>query len=79
MQQAIEIRMTPEQMMARLHAAEVVEVNCHRVFYDKRDGVVWYTNPYGIDGILCMEPKIEVMRRFLDDMRQDRDYGPLPC
>lgn len=77
-QQTIEIHMAPDQLMAKLLAGKAVEVNCHYVIYDKAEGLVWYTNPYGVDGILCKEPTIEAMRRFLEDIRRGQDYGPLP-
>jgi hypothetical protein len=69
---------TPEKMTDELLAGRSVKVHQHFVIYDERDGFVWYTNPYGIDGILCERPCVETMRRFLSELEGGRMFGLFP-
>lgn len=59
---------TPEEALEKLLAGEAVEANGHTARYDD-DMMTWYTNAYGVDGIICGgKPTLEVVTRFLDDM-----------
>lgn len=69
---------TPEELLEWLLSGKSAKINQHFVVYDRENGVVWYTNPYGIDGILCQQPTIEAMRTFLARMTLDQDYGLTP-
>lgn len=70
---------TPEELTATLSAGESATVNGHFVDYDSEDGLTWYTNPYGIDGVLFNGlPTIEGVRNFLTDMARGIEYGPSP-
>ena len=47
--------------------------------YDEDDMMTWYTNAYGLDGIVCSgEPTLEVVTRFLANMAAGVDYGMTP-
>jgi len=70
---------TPEELTATLSAGESVTIECHSVVYDSEDNLTWYTNPYGIDGVLFNGlPSVAGVRRFLTDMARGVDYGPSP-
>lgn len=70
---------TPEELTATLSTGEAVNIECHSVVYDSDDNLTWYTNPYGIDGVLFNgPPSIAGVRRFLTDMARGVDYGPSP-
>jgi hypothetical protein len=72
----------PQEALALLLAGKPLKVNGHRVIYDEADGadgVTWYTNAYGLDGIICPgKPTLEVVTQFLDDMAAGIDYGMTP-
>ncbi|WP_213781768.1 hypothetical protein [Caballeronia sp. dw_276] len=70
---------TPEDLTATLATGESVSIECHSVVYDSADNLTWYTNPYGIDGVLFNGlPTLAGVRRFLTDMARGVDYGPTP-
>jgi hypothetical protein len=70
---------TPEELTATLSTGEAVTIECHSVVYDRDDNLTWYTNPYGIDGVLFNGlPTVAGVRRFLTDMARGVDYGPSP-
>ena len=70
---------TPEELTAKLASGELVTIECHSVSYDSADNMTWYTNPYGIDGVLFNGlPTLAGVRRFLTDMARGVDYGPTP-
>ncbi|HDR9474396.1 hypothetical protein [Burkholderia multivorans] len=69
---------TPAELTATLLAEESATVGGHFVVYEKEQDVVWYTSPYGIDGVLCNTPTIDDMRAFLVDMAYGVEYGPIP-
>lgn len=70
---------TPEEALETLLAGEAVEANGHTARYDDDDIMTWYTNAYGVDGIICGgKPTLEVVTRFLDDMAAGIDYGMTP-
>lgn len=72
-------QMTPAEALEKLLAGEKIKVNCHTVLYDDDDMMTWYTNPYGIDGIICGgKPTLEAVTQFLSDMAAGVDYGPTP-
>ena len=70
----------PEQLAADLTASNHgVRVACHFLIFDADDGLTWYTNPYGVDGVLCNgAPSPEDARAFLLDMARGVEYGPVP-
>lgn len=68
----------PEDVLNALLDGEVLEVNGHRIEYDPADGVTWYTNPYGIDGVLCHVPSIESVTVFLERMASGAVFGLVP-
>ncbi|CAG9184128.1 hypothetical protein [Cupriavidus pampae] len=66
----------PEMLSGRLLAGHIEQVREHSLKY--ADGVLWFTNPYGVDGVLAGAPDVPAMRRFLTDMAQQVTYGPTP-
>jgi hypothetical protein len=69
----------PEALLATLAAGESADINGHSVSYDSDDEMTWYTNPYGIDGVLSNGlPTVRRVRRFLADMALGVEYGPTP-
>lgn len=70
---------TPEEALESLLAGEAVEANGHTARFDDGDMMTWYTNAYGVDGIICGgKPTLEVVTQFLDDMAAGIDYGMTP-
>lgn len=70
---------TPEALTATLLDGKSETISGHFVDYDSDDGLTWYTNPYGVDGVLYNgRPTAEGMRVFLVDMAYGRQYGPSP-
>lgn len=70
---------TPEALTATLSDGESETINGHFVDYDSEDGLTWYTNPYGIDGVLFDgRPTVEGVRAFLTHMAHGVQYGPSP-
>lgn len=70
---------TPEELTVSLSLDESKTVNGHFVIYDSEDRLTWYTNPYGIDGVLCYGlPTFDCLRKFLTDMAHGIVYGPSP-
>lgn len=62
-----------------LLAGDPVAANGHTARYDADHIMTWYTNAYGVDGILCSgKPTHEIVTRFLDDMAAGIDYGMTP-
>ncbi|WP_432262909.1 hypothetical protein [Cupriavidus sp. TMH.W2] len=66
----------PEALRATLLSGASTTVADHFLQYD--DGVVWYCNPYGVDGLLGAEPDLALMRRFLTTVALGQIYGPTP-
>ncbi|NRF83849.1 hypothetical protein HQ619_07900 [Burkholderia gladioli] len=70
---------TPEKLTVTLLQGEGTTVNGHFVGYDSEDRLTWYTNPYGIDGVLFDgQPTIDGVTAFLADMARRVEYGPSP-
>lgn len=70
---------TPEELTATLSSGESETVSGHFVEYDSEDHLTWYTNPYGVDGVLFNGlPTIDGVRKFLIDMARGIEYGPSP-
>lgn len=67
---------TPQALSGRLLSGHVEQVCLHRLAYT--DGVLWFTNPYGVDGALGGAPDVPQMRQFLTDMARQVTYGPTP-
>lgn len=68
-----------KKVLERLLAGEAVQAGGHRIEYDEGNLMTWYTNAYGLDGILCDgKPTLEVVTRFLADMAAGVDYGMTP-
>lgn len=69
----------PSEALTHLLEHQTLTVHGYRVRYDAADGITWYTNPYGVDGILCNgKPSLEVVTGFLTDMARGKEYGLLP-
>lgn len=69
----------PPEALLILLAGDQLEANGHTTQYDSADDVTWYTNPYGVDGILCTgKPTLERVTAFLGHMARGKDYGPVP-
>lgn len=70
---------TPEALTVALSSGKSETVNGHFLDYDSEDRLTWYTNPYGIDGVLFNGlPTIDGVRKFLTDMARGIEYGPSP-
>lgn len=70
---------SPEGLTGTLLVGDGATVNGHFVVYDSDDDMTWYTNPYGIDGVLSSgRPTVADVRRFLADMAHGVEYGPSP-
>ncbi|WP_155754550.1 hypothetical protein [Burkholderia stagnalis] len=70
---------TPDRLTAKLLAGEPAEVCCHRLEYEEELDIVWFTNPYGVDGVLCSGvPDVATITLFLIDMARGVEYGPIP-
>lgn len=70
---------SPEELRDSLLALETVRICDHRLEYDPGHGVVWLTNPYGCDSILCHEPTTSACLAFLTRVANGHDYDPVPC
>lgn len=69
---------SPEETLQSLLDGKPIRANNHRLEYDPHLGVTWMTNAYGVDGLLCEEPNIEILTEFLTNMALGLDYGPVP-
>lgn len=67
---------TGVELLAQLLSGERVEVECHRLNYEKGEGI-WITNPYGIDAGL-LAPTEKACAGFIAQIRQGVEYGPTP-
>jgi hypothetical protein len=72
------IPLTPEQIVDVLLAGGSITVHQHYFVFDDADEIVWYTNPYGIDGILCKRPSVEGFRKLLYELERGRELGLTP-
>jgi hypothetical protein len=70
--------LTPEQIVDVLLAGGSITVHQHYFVFDAADEIVWYTNPYGIDGILCKRPSVEWLRKLLYELERGRELGLTP-
>lgn len=70
---------TPDELVAKLLDQECVDICGHSLEYEEELDVVWLTNPYGVDGVLCNgRPDTRSIRSFLIDMARGVEYGPVP-
>ncbi|KVZ65779.1 hypothetical protein [Burkholderia ubonensis] len=70
---------TPDRLTAKLLTGEPAEVCCHRLEYEEELDIVWFTSPYGVDGVLCSgAPDVATIKSFLIDMARGVEYGPIP-
>lgn len=70
---------SPENALAALLDGGDLDLNDHQASFDQGDDVVWCTNPYGIDLILCQgTPTLPIVTGFLEDMARGVTYGPAP-
>lgn len=67
----------PSDVLAALLDGKVLYVNGHRIEYDREQEITWYTNPYGVDGVLCQIPNMVSITKFMGDMAQGIGYGLL--
>lgn len=68
---------TAEAMAEELLAGRSVNIQQYFTVYDRDDELVWYTNPYGLDGIVCKRPTVATLHRFLNDLECGKDFGML--
>lgn len=70
----------PADLLAKLTASKRGVHLCeHYLVYDSEVDMAWYTNPYGVDGVLSKgKPTIGRLRDFLVDMASGVEYGPVP-
>lgn len=53
---------TSNEALEALLAGEPVAANGHTARYDADDMMTWYTNAYGLDGVLCNgKPTLDVV------------------
>jgi hypothetical protein len=61
---------------------KAVDVEGYYIEFAEEDGLVWYTNCYGVDGAITnTEPHDEAKKAvlsFIKNVRAGRDYGPSP-
>ncbi|MGH8159295.1 MAG: hypothetical protein ACREPQ_14335 [Rhodanobacter sp.] len=69
---------SPEEMVASLRAGACVTVEQHTISFDRELQTTWFTNPYGIDGVLCCQPTTAALSAFLLEMGHGKTYGPTP-
>jgi hypothetical protein len=53
------------------------EIDQHHLSIDRDNEVIWVTNPYGIDSA-WIDPTVEALSRFLDNIKAGHMYGPEP-
>ncbi|MDR5826272.1 hypothetical protein P9250_00185 [Caballeronia sp. LP006] len=70
--------LTPEQIVDALLAGRSITIHQHYFVFDDADEIVWYTNPYGIDGILCKRPSVERFRKLMYELERGRVLGLTP-
>lgn len=69
----------PEELLQQLLGGAAARVQDHTLAYDAAAGVVWATNPYGIDCMFCSgEPDLDRCRAFLSLLSQGGMLGPEP-
>ncbi|HGO6075292.1 TPA: hypothetical protein ACK3Q6_004484 [Burkholderia cepacia] len=69
---------TPDELIEILRAGESTTVGGHFVVYDQDLDTVWYTSPYGIDGVVSSPFLVDDIKAFLIDMARGVEYGPIP-
>ena len=69
---------TPAEIVRQLRAGEAAEVNGHSLEFDDELHLIWMTNPYGCDGVLCDGLNEAQIERFLIDMARGVTYGATP-
>lgn len=68
---------TASELLEFIKNRKTIRICGHYICYD--DNWIWYTNPYGVDGILFTHiPSIEEIEVFLLDMKMDKVYGLCP-
>lgn len=68
----------PQTLLSELLASGTACVNCTGLTWEEELNVTWYTNAYGIDGLLCGRPDLKAMQSFLIDVARGVEYGPVP-
>lgn len=66
----------PKELAERVLNGESVQIRGHSIVYE--DGITWYTNPYGQDGVMGAKPNTDLMARFLASMARGIELGPVP-
>lgn len=69
---------SPAELANDLIANHRTCVAGHSLHYEPEAEVIWFTNPYGQDGVLGPAPEIPLLEEFLIDMAHGHDYGPVP-
>lgn len=69
---------SPEALSGPLERGEVVRLGGYRLEYKRASACLWYTNPYGQDGVLADMPEVAVLSTFLSNLARGIDYGACP-
>jgi hypothetical protein len=67
---------SPSALQAELAQGEAPKVCGHRLAWE--DGVLWFTNPYGIDGALGSELNEQSLADILTQLACGEEYGAVP-
>lgn len=67
---------SPSALMAELARGEAPEVCGHRLAWE--DGVLWFTNPYGVDGALGSDLDEQSLADILTQLARGEEYGAVP-
>jgi len=74
--------MSEEEIWRVLIVDKSVDVNGYYIDFAEEDGIIWYTNCYGVDGAITnTEPRDKAKKavlQFIKNVRAGRDYGPSP-
>ncbi|MEG0868429.1 MAG: hypothetical protein RSD49_16335 [Hafnia sp.] len=67
---------TPESLTELLLTVASTRVDLYFLIYE--EDCLWFTNPYGCDGVLGSKPTVRLMRSFLKNVALGYEYGPVP-
>ena len=70
---------SPQVLLAQLMAGEYVKVLGNGVSFDSANGLVWGTNSYGCDFVVCVTPPREGdIEVFVRELISGQEFGPVP-
>ena len=67
---------SPEFVLGELEHGRDVCVGGHSLHPDV--GIVWYTNPYGVDGVFCSVPTLDGVQAFMTEIARGHICGLAP-